>query len=267
MIRTVLLTGFVLMALSPLSAWALAADQPQTLAPRTHGPTDTNLRELRLLDTDSDGVLSVAELQEGQWRAYVLLSLDWDACDLDGDGNVDGLEYARAMDEAGRALATTDLEYDVQAEDTLAQAITVALLLDRLAHDANYTAEIVTLRTAVRDFSNDEAVVTYVLKYPDRYPRLTPLVRTWVRYYPVRPQLRRLVPRHSTHLQRTPGKLRPTHPRQTHPGQAHPGGPSQTRPSGPSQPVPRADQDDRKPRKSTPPARSTPTRPHPRPRP
>ena len=233
MIRIALFAGLVLMTGVPSTAWCLAAGQPQTLTPRMVSPTDTSMRELHLLDTDSDGVLSVAELQEGQWRAYVLLSLDWDACDLDADGNVDALEYARAMDEAGRVLAAADQEYDVQAEDTLARAVTVSLLLGRLANDAAYNAEIVTLRTAVADFNDDEAVVTYVLKYPDRYPRLTPLVRTWVRYYPVRPQLRRLVPRYSTYLDRTPSRLRPTHPGHTHPGQTRPGN------SGPSRrPIP-----------------------------
>jgi hypothetical protein len=93
-----------------------------------------------------------------------------------------------------QALLSSPDGEEEEAEDALAKAVSMSVLLQQLAGDQAYADELVALRAAVDDLDDDEAVVTQIISNPDRYPRLSPVVRTWVRYYPVKPALRRHLP-------------------------------------------------------------------------
>jgi hypothetical protein len=155
---------------------------------------------MRYLDIDGDRQISAKELAAGQQMASMMLMLSWDACDRDGDGAISLEELQPAADEAMQTLLETDSESEQKAEEELARLMPLRLLLERLAENEEYSAELAALRAAIEGLDDDDAIITHITTYPRRYPHIAPIVRTWYRYYPVRPGLRRhlrpLPPRH-----------------------------------------------------------------------
>ena len=149
------------------------------------------LREMRYIDVDRDRRIDAREFAEAQQGASMLLMLSWEDCDKDGDGALSHAEFEAAADEAMQALLETDDEADESAEDELAELISMQVLIDRLGHSDQYADELAALRAAVENMDDDETVVTHIVQNPTRYPHLVPVVRTWVRHYPVKPGLRR----------------------------------------------------------------------------
>ena len=150
------------------------------------------LRLLKYFDTNRDRVVDVDEFSVGFEGAALMLMLSWDECDLNGDEAIDLEEFSLAVAEGRRALAQArEEEYEAEVTEVLASAVTLNVLLDRLALQVEYAVEIAELRQALKDFDDGDVVVTYVLRYPDRYPRLTPVIRTWGRYYPVKSSMRK----------------------------------------------------------------------------
>jgi hypothetical protein len=153
-------------------------------------------RLVRWLDRNHDLEIDEQELAAGQETASLLLALSWDGCDQDESGSIDVGELAVALAAIKKELAEVDAAAEAQAEEALANAVSLDMVLGRLAADERYAAEIAALREAVADLDDDEAVVSYITRYPTQYPRLLPVIRTWGRYYPVRPELRRHFWRH-----------------------------------------------------------------------
>ncbi|MCP4593524.1 MAG: hypothetical protein GY842_22535, partial [bacterium] len=153
------------------------------------------------LDADADGAISPRELDDGQQAARLLLALSWEGCDADGDGKLSLAEYHAGAFQAAQALPTSDDENAQQAETALADAVPLSLLLERLGEDSSYAAELAALWEAVDD-QDDQTVITQVISNPTRYPKLGPVLRTWVRHYPVKSNLRR-------HGHRTPHAVKP----------------------------------------------------------
>ena len=160
--------------------------------PEDSGSGQDYAREMKYVDADGDGQIDARELAAGQQMASMILMLSWDECDRDNDGSISPAEFQVAAEKAVQALLEVDSESEQQAQDDLAEAVPLALLLDRLAADERYAAEIAALRAELED-ADDSTVIKYINQYPSRYPRLTPLVHTWARHYPVRPEVRRLV--------------------------------------------------------------------------
>lgn len=208
-------------------------DAERTDAPssETPAPAAGYLREMQYLDADGDQRIDAQELAHGQQMASMILMLDWDDCDRDDDGKISPDEFRSAADEAMQAVlqADSETETEQQAEDALARAVPLKLLLDQLAGEEDYAQEVAALRGSIEDLSNDEAVVTYVSQYPTRYPHLAPVIRTWVRHYPVRPELRRLVKPRPPRAHHGPAKSHrhpPRHgPKAGKPGSKKPPGP------------------------------------------
>lgn len=147
------------------------------------------IREVRYLDADHDRAINAQELARGQQMAAVLLSLSWEDCDHDGDGVISPAEFESAVAAASQALAE-DEEKDSQAEEKLFDTLSPGLLLAQLAENQEYAEELAALRAAVEDLDDDEAVVTHIIQNPKLYPRLSPVVHTYVRHYPLRPAWR-----------------------------------------------------------------------------
>jgi hypothetical protein len=194
----------------------------QTVPVRTSPTTPATkyTREMRYLDADGDMNIDAKELAAGQHRASMILMLSWEECDRDADGVISPVEFQYSAQQAMQELREANSESALQAEDALAKAITLKLLLERLAYDELYAHEIAALREAIEDLDDEEAVVTYVVKYPTRYPRLTPVIYTWGRHYPVRPNLHRLVKPRPIRLYRPPAKAKPVRPIQPGPKKA-----------------------------------------------
>ena len=152
------------------------------------------LHAMSFLDANNDRRIDKRELSAGQQTAAVLLMLSWNDCDRDRDGSISRDELERAASTAAQTMtepqSEATAEVEQQAEADLAQAVPLAVLLDRLAANERYAAEIAALRSAVENLDDDEAVYTYIDAHPALYPHLLPAVRTWVRYCPVRPALR-----------------------------------------------------------------------------
>ncbi len=184
-------------------------DKTDSLAPPTY------LDEMRFLDCNHDRRIDERELAQGQQMAAMILTLSWEECDSNGDGgiSVDEFEHAAAqsMSELLEMESETDTDIEQQAEEDLAGAVPVGLLLERLASQERYADEVAALREAVEDLDDDDAVVTHIVANPKRYPHLTPAVRTWVRHYPVRPELRRHV-KHPHWRYYRPTKAKPHKP-------------------------------------------------------
>ena len=189
-------------------------------------------QEMRFLDRDGDGRITEEELTAAQDMATMILMLSWERCDSDDNGTITRKELERAAREAVEAMSEEqgDAEQaaEAEAEESLAEAVPANLLLEQLARDSRYADEVAALREAIEDLDDDDALVSYVFNHPKRYPRLTPVVRTWVRHYPVRPELRRHVtpPPHG----RKPGAHRP--------GQLHPPRKPGKHPAGGLKPTP-----------------------------
>lgn len=175
---------------------ALSANPPQSPA-GGESKSPSYLQEMRYLDTNRDRRIDAQEFAYGQQMASMLLMFSWEEADRDGDGVLSHSEFISAADEAMQALleteTDTDTEADQQAEEDLASAISLPVLLNQLSENDDYADELADLRAAVEDLDDDEAVVTHILHNSKRYSHLSPVVRTWVRHYPVRPALRRHV--------------------------------------------------------------------------
>lgn len=208
--------------LAAAMVWLCLAQQPGHTQPQAPpigrpAPTAGYLREMRCLDTDGDRRVSPKELAAGQHMASMLLMLSWDECDLDYDGAMSLGEFQLAAEEAMQVLRETNTEAAQQAQDALAKAVTMRLLLEQLSREEQYAAEIAALRAEIRDMNDDEAVVTYIIKYPTRYPRLVPVVRTWVRHYPVHPRLHKVVRPYGIRAYRPSTRATPVHPAKARP--------------------------------------------------
>lgn len=152
---------------------------------------------MRQLDANHDRRLDADELARGQELAAVLLSLTWEDCDRDHDGVVRPAEFEAAAGAARQTLAGSTVGESDDATAQLAEALSLGVLLEQLGSDATYADELAALREAVEDLDDDETVYTHIIQNPARYPKLLPLTRTYVRYYPLRPALRRYYhPRH-----------------------------------------------------------------------
>jgi hypothetical protein len=197
--------------LGPLQSGDVPQEAPQ---PGEVQAVTSYAREMQYLDADGDKRIDAGELAAGQQMASMMLMLTWENCDLDGDGSISPAEFQAAADQATQALlqAESESEAEQEAEDALARAVPFDVLLDQLAQDDRYADEIAALREEIEDLEDDEATVTYVTRYPERYPHLAPVVRTWVRHYPVRPGLRRLVKPSPLRLHRPPAKAKSVRP-------------------------------------------------------
>jgi len=149
--------------------------------------------ELTYLDANGDGRIDARELANGQQMASMMLMLSWDACDRNQDGQLTPEEFEVAATEALQSLSWANSEADRQAEEALANAVPLRVLLQQLGGDPSYADELNALRQAVEDVDDDDTVITHVISNPTHYPRLSPVVRTWTRYYPVKSHLRRNV--------------------------------------------------------------------------
>jgi hypothetical protein len=154
---------------------------------------DAYAAELAYLDANQDGSIDAQEFARGQQGAAMLLMLSWEECDQDSSGEIERAEFLAAAPEAMAATLATDDEADQQAEEALANAIPLDLLLEQLAKDESYADELAALRQEMQNMDDEESIVTHVVGSPTRYPRLSPVVRVWTRYYPVKPALRRHV--------------------------------------------------------------------------
>lgn len=208
MIGTLLFTCLAAVTMWPCLLQESESSQQVAPTPGRPVPVTSYIHEMRYLDTDGDRRIDAKELAAGQHMASMLLMLSWDECDRNGDGTVGLGEFQVAADHAMQALREANNEAAQQAEDALARAVTMKLLLEQLAREEQYAAEIAALREEIEDLEDDEAVVTYVIEYATRYPRLTPIVRTWVRHYPVKPRLYRLVKPYPLRPYRPPGKTK-----------------------------------------------------------
>jgi hypothetical protein len=158
-------------------------------APTTSG------RILQFVDLDGDGRVEPAELAVAQQSAATILALDWTESDVDRDGSLNATEFAQAAIKTMQALLADDREAqepsEQQVQEDLASAVPFSLVLERVAKRPRYADEVAALRKAIEDLSVDEDVVAYVVGHAAQYPRLTPLLQTWMNSYPVRPGLLR----------------------------------------------------------------------------
>lgn len=212
MYRTRMGTWIVVIA---LCLWLPAGSSGQESQP----PQESDLVKshghvIRLLDRDRDRQIDADELAAGQELASLLLMLSFHDCDRDQDGQIKPPELAAAIAGAREELAQVDAETETHAEDELARAVSLDVLLGQLAADERYADEITALREAIEDVDDDEAVITYITGHPKLYPRLGPVVRVWGRHYPVRPELRRHFWRRPPHR---PAYLKPPKPIKPHP--------------------------------------------------
>ena len=123
-------------------------------------PATGYMREMMYLDSDGDLRIDAKELAAGQYMASMLLMLSWEECDLNRDGLVGLPEFQVAADDAMQAMREFNREASQQAEEALAKAVTMKLLLDQLSREEQYAAEIAALRAEIADLNDDEAVVT-----------------------------------------------------------------------------------------------------------
>ncbi len=157
--------------------------------------------EVTYLDANQDGRIDARELANGQQMASMILMLSWEACDRNQDGQLTPAEFQAAATDALQTLLSADSTEDEQAEQALAEAVPVGVLLRQLGQDRAYADELAALREAVEDVDDDETVVTHVISNPTLYPCLSPVIHTWARHYPVGPKIRRHV---RPHLRRVP---------------------------------------------------------------
>jgi hypothetical protein len=233
MISTFLAATFVTAMMSLGQPQGTDAEQKETPDAESPAPAAGYARELGYLDADGDQRIDARELAHGQQMASMILMLAWDECDRDGNGEISPDEFRSAADEAMQAMLQADSESETeqQAEDTLARAVPLKLLLDQLAGEEDYAQEVAALRASVENLDDDEAVVTYINQYPTRYPHLTPVIHTWVRHYPVRPELRRLVKPLPPRAYHPSAKVK-SHPPRRGPKAGKPGSKKPPRPGG-----------------------------------
>jgi len=190
--------------------------------------------ELTYLDANQDGHIDARELATGQQMASMMLMLSWEACDRNQDGQLTPAEFQAAATDALQALLSADSAVDEEAEQALAEAMPVGVLLRQLGRDQAYAGELAALREAVEDVDDDETVVTHVISNPTLYPRLSPVIRTWVRHYPAKSKIRHHV---RPHLRRVPKPAKLPRVHGAHkPVQKH-GKPGVVKPQRPAKPA------------------------------
>jgi hypothetical protein len=179
--------------------WCLPAGGPAQEPPAAGRPAEVQeqIRLMRYFDTDRDRRIDADEFSAGLETAALVLMMSWSDCDQSGDGWIDFEELGTAVAQARKTLAQAEAEAeeeegdDERAAEALAGAVPLSVVLDRLAAEQAYADEIADLRASVEDLADEDVVVTYIVRNPARYPHLTPVVRTWGRYYPVKPAVRR----------------------------------------------------------------------------
>jgi hypothetical protein len=156
-------------------------------------PPTTYARVLKFLDLDGNQRIDLRELSGGQQMAAMILTLEWVECDADHDGTLNAAEFEQAAAKTMQALLAEHsdpvAEDEQQAQEDLAGAVSLSLILQHLTSNPRYADEIAALHKALADLDDEGEVVTYITGHPTLYPRLGPLVRTWIRTYPTRPQL------------------------------------------------------------------------------
>jgi hypothetical protein len=220
-----LMWGSLFLVLASLRAYA-ATDATRAAADAAPAGPQNFAAEWTYLDADGDGRISATELAQGQRMAAMILTLSLEAGDPDHDGKLTPAEFQAAVTTALQTLASADNEGEQPADEELARAVPLSLVFQQLSGTDTYAAELAALREAVTNLDDEETVVTHIISNPARYPRLGPLVRTWVRYYPVRPELRRHVPPglpHVPHPAQPPGlHVPPPRPKTGQPGVTKP---------------------------------------------
>jgi len=182
--------GGIVIALIAACQTGMGVQQP----PADSARAPAYARALQFVDVDSNGKVDPAELAAAQQSAAMLLALDWAESDTDGDGNLNVVEFVQGGTKTMQALLADGPpaeDTEQQAQQDLASAVPFSLVLERVARSPRYADEINALRKALGDTSDDEEMVAYVVEHPALYPRLTPLLRTWMHSYPVRPSLLR----------------------------------------------------------------------------
>ena len=184
LMSTIRLSLPVLIAVSLLAVPPAAADPSPGDAPLAD--SQSFAAEITYLDANRDGRIDARELAAGQQMAAAIARLSWHAGDRNQDGQLTPAEFQAAITAALQSGASADN----QAEEYVADAVPLSVLLQQLGDDQAYADELTALREAVEDLDDDDAVITHVVSHASRYPRLNPVLRTWVRDYPVRPRLR-----------------------------------------------------------------------------
>ncbi len=226
--------GSIAVALLAACQTGMGVQQQASESPRAPA---TYARALQLIDVDSNGKVDPAELAAAQQSAAMILALDWAESDTDGDGSLSTIEFVQAATKTMQVLLADGPEAEEapeqQAQEDLASAIPFSLILERVAKSPRYVDEVAALRKAIEDASDDEEVVAYLVGHPALYPRLMPLLRTWIHSYPVRPGLLRyLKPSAQPH---TPPAARSSNP----PPAAHRQSPQRVPPAANKPPGPR----------------------------
>lgn len=217
-------------ALSLLAAGSFLAPR----CPASEDEQETLWRVARFLDADADYQIDSEELNEAQRLAGAIGQLDLQAGDSDLDGVLSPEELfstlLAALAGPGEEEEAEEAE-DAAAEAALANALGLPLLLEGLAGQDDYAAEIARLREAVEDLHDEDATVSYLVTHASSYPRLYPVVRVWATRYPTKPHLRRHFAPRRPHPARP--AVRPTKPR---PKPAAKPGPKPPKPSKPPRP-------------------------------
>ena len=136
------------LARSAICAWLLLTVAPVVYAGPGYPSTgqETYLSEMKHLDANGDGTIDPQELATGQQLAAMILTLSWNQSDLNQDGVLTEGEFLAAAEAAMQEVLSTQGEEDSQAEQALAEAIPLSVLLENLARDDQYAEEIAALR-------------------------------------------------------------------------------------------------------------------------
>ncbi len=184
---TLLVVGVVLLAGPALAqqypAWNKPAGTPGTYG--TYG------LEIKFFDRNNDGKIDQGEFKTGQQVATAFTTLNWSAMDRNHDGQVTRDEFVQSYGTTHTATGAIGKTGRNQATDSIAQTISLKVILNGLAADQRYATEINALRRAVSNWNSDEMVINYLTTHAQQYPNLLPVVRSWVWQFPVRQELRR----------------------------------------------------------------------------
>ncbi len=181
---TLLMVGLMLLA-GP----ALAQQHPTMNKPT--GTPGTYATEIKFFDRNNDGKIDQNEFKTGQQAATAFMTLNWNETDRNHDRQISREEFVQSYGTTYTAAGAVGQTGRNQGTDALAQAISLNVILNGLATDQRYAAEINTLRKAISNWNNDETVITYLTTHAQQYPHLLPVVRSWVWQFPVRQELRR----------------------------------------------------------------------------
>ncbi len=148
-------------------------------------------RQLDAWDADHNGQLSPGEYAIGQTLGCAVLRLRWEECDQNHDGTVSAAEFKQAAGRTANQMFAEPTAAETAAERQLAEMFSLRVVLTQAGTQREYANEVTTLRKAVPDFGDEDAVIAYIVSKPAMFPRLLPLVRTFVHKYPAAPHLRR----------------------------------------------------------------------------